>query len=218
MRFYLVYILLLLLLFISGCGIKVVPIKTDGNSVDINNGVSICEYDDITVTAKILDFEVSPYVQSNNVTSFFLTIDNMKNDNLTLPLSSFYLFDNSGNQYRALDPSQVVSLAKASSEYLIPYPYVGYYYLGDKEQGSFENVSSLSSNSSSMSFPKQPYPNQILLESLPVDTVLPRGRITGSIYFPIDLYEKESVELRIYLPESPPPAPAKFIFPFKISR
>ena len=205
-------------LFISGCGISAIPLNAGSNSIDINTGTSIAKTGNVTITAKVLDFEVSPYVLSGNVTSFYITIENLNDENLSLPLSSFILFDNSGNQYRALDPSQVVSLAKASSDYLIPYPYVGYYYLGDKEQGSFENVYSMSTYSSSMSLPRQPYPDQILLESLPIDSVLPHGKISGSIYFPIDLYEKDMVELKIFPPESPPPAPAKFVFPFKISR
>jgi len=206
------------LLFIAGCGITVAPIVTERNIVDLSTGVSKSTNDRVTVSAKILDLEVSPFVYTNNVTSFFITINNQKSDSLSIPLDSFVLIDSEGNQFRALEPSQVVSLAKASSDYLVPYPYVGYYYLGDKEQGSFENVTGMSTYNSSMSFPKEPYPAQILLESLPVDSVLPRGQVSGAVYFPVDLYEKESVELRIYSPEAPPPAPATFTFPFKISR
>lgn len=205
-------------LFFAGCGITVAPISTERNIIDLSTGVSKSSSDGVTVTAKILDLEVSPFVYTNNVTSFFITINNQKSDSLSIPLDSFILVDSEGHQFRALEPSQVVSLAKASSDYLVPYPYVGYYYLGDKEQGSFENVTGMSTYNSSMSFPKEPYPAQILLESLPVDSVLPRGQVSGAVYFPVDLYEKESVELRIYPPEAPPPAPATFTFPFKISR
>jgi len=211
-------ILISIFLLIAGCGISVIPVATERNVVDFSTKTSKSSNDGVTVTARILDLEVSPYIFTNNITSFFVSINNQKSDSLTIPLESFILVDNVGNQFRALQPSQVVALAKASSDYLVPYPYVGYYYLGDKEQGSFENVSGLSSNNSSMSFPKQPYPAQILLESLPVDSILPRGQVSGSVYFAVDLYDKESVELRIYPPDSPPPAPAKFVFPFSISR
>jgi hypothetical protein len=209
----LVVALCLTVLSLSGCGFTVVPKPTASAIVDtLDNSISETRQG-ITVTARVQDLEVAPYRMVDNITSFHVTISNDSSQELSIPLDSFILFDEKGNQYRPIEPSAIQGLVSRDSQYLIPYPYVGYYYLEDAEKSGFFNTFD-----SSLPFYAENYPQDVYTQALPAGSILPHAKVSGLVYFVVDLALKNGVELRIYRPGTPATAPADFILPFSIEK
>jgi hypothetical protein len=99
------------------------------------------------------------------------------------------------------------------STYLIPYPYVGYYYLEDTEEAGAINTFD-----SSLPFYAENHPQELLMNAFPVTSILPGARVAGRLYFGLDLPQRSSVELRVYLPGTPRSGAADFSFPFSIEK
>lgn len=196
---------------LNGCGIAVIPQQTATAIVDPNQQSITASAHEITVTARIQDLEIAPFNLQNNVTSFYLVVANGGKTPITLPLDAFVLVDDQSRQYRPLAPSAVIELSKRDSDYLIPFPYVGYYYLEDREIAS-----SAADIGTDLPYYTQNHPQSVLLEALPVQPILPSNKVTGMVYFPIDLYTKNSFEMRIYLPGTSMDAPPDIVFPFVV--
>jgi len=198
---------------LSGCGVAVVPKPTpsailnpaDNSLTEVKGGLS--------VTARVQDLEVAPYRMVDNITSFYIVIDNNTGHDVSLPLESFLLVDDGGNQYRPIEPGSIQNIVSRDSMYLIPYPYVGYYYLEDKEKSAFYNTFD-----SSLPFYAENYPQDIYTQALPYGSVIPGANISGVIYFVIDLTTKNGVELRITRPDTPVTAHPDYVFPFSIEK
>lgn len=200
-------------LFLGGCGVTVVPMATATASVNLADNSVTEAKDGVTVTARMQDLEVAPYRMVDNITSFHLAIENGTAGEVTFPLASFYLVDGEGNQYRPIQPSEIEGIVSRDSSYLIPYPYVGYYYLEDAEKASFYNTFD-----SALPYFAESYPQDIYTQALPVDAILPGGRISGLLYFVVDLALKNSVELRIYRPGTPVTGPPDYTLPFNVEK
>lgn len=200
-------------LFLGGCGVAVVPMSTATATVNLENNSISEARDGVTVTARLQDMEVAPYRMVDNITSFHVAIENATDEEISIPLSAFYLIDGEGNQYRPIEPSEIQGIVSRDSTYLIPYPYVGYYYLEDAEKSSFFNTFE-----SALPYYAENYPQDIYTQALPADAVLPQGRVSGLVYFVVDLALKNSIELRIYRPGTPVTGPADFILPFSVEK
>lgn len=201
------------LLILAGCGVTVVPKPTTGATVNPSDR-SITEIrQQLEVSARVQDLAVAPAQYNDNLTSFYVAIRNLSAASVTIPLASFVLFDQDGNQYQPVQPSALQAMLSRDSNYLIPYPYVGYYYLGDAERAGAENTFS-----SSLPYYAENHPQELLMDALPMAPVHPGARIAGMVYFPIDLTTRKSVELRLYLPGSAAAGPADFVFPFSIEK
>ncbi len=198
---------------LSGCGIAVVPQPTSTARVDLaNNSISETK-SGITITARLQDQEVAPFLMDNNLTSFNLTLANNTNRQVSIPLESFLLVDNEGSQYRPIEPERVQKILNQNSPYLLPYPYVGYYYLED-----IEKAGAARTFDSALPYYAQNHPADTLAGSLPGGTIVPGAQISGAIFFIIDLTSKQSFELRGYLPGSSMSQPADFVLPFSIEK
>ena len=200
-------------LLLGGCGIAVIPQSTATARVDQTNQ-SISETKaGITVTARVQDLEVAPYLLDNNLTSFELTLANGTDHQVRIPLESFLLVDNAGRQYRPVEPERLQEILKQNSPYLIPYPYVGYYYLED-----IEKATEARGFESSLPYYAENHPQDALAGSLPAGTIVPGASVSGTIFFLIDLTDKKSVELRGYLPGTSLSSSPDFTLPFSIEK
>ncbi len=201
----------LLFLLLAGCGITVKPQAGGGYTANPDNSLT-AEKNGIVVTVGVQDLEVAPYRMVDNITSFRVVIDNQTGRELKIPLDAFVLIDDQGQQYRPIRPEKVRDIVKKDSSYLIPYPYVGYYYLEDREK-----TAQYDTFQSNRPFYTQNYPQDIFTQAFPEDTILPEAKIAGLVYFVVDLSGKKSFELRLYT-QSDQSGPPDFRFPFIIEK
>ncbi|GAB4180176.1 MAG: lipoprotein [Geothermobacteraceae bacterium] len=202
----------LLTLLLTGCGVTIRPQAGGGYTANPDNSLT-AQKDGLVVTAGVQDLEVAPYRMVDNITSFRVVIDNRTGRELKIPLESFVLIDDQGQQFRPIRPEKIREIVKKDSNYLIPYPYVGYYYLEDREK-----TAQYDTFQSSRPYYTQNYPQDIFTQALPEDAILPEAKIAGLVYFIVDLYGKKSFELRLYLPEGQAGGQPDFRFPFIVEK
>lgn len=205
-------LLLLGVLFLTGCtGIKVIPRTMPNASIDSASQTITAGQNDLTVSAKVQDLDFGPYTGQNNVTSFYVVVANTGKADRTVPLSAFMLFDQDQHLYRPLEPERVTALTRQEANYLIPYPYVGFYYLQDSAEFDF-------ASQTSSSFPYTPTKRRPDAETdaLPVGAIPPGAKMAGMLYFNIDLYEKKSVNLTLRLSEEGDQPASDFSFLFDV--
>lgn len=196
-RFWLSLTLLSTLILSAGCStLSVVPLASPGTEIDPKSNAISSRSGDLTVTVKLQDLEFGPYTGGErNITSFYVVVVNHGASEVRLPLENFVLLDEEKNQYRAMDPAVVISMTKRTADYLIPYPYVGYYYLQDNVEYAFK-----AETASSFPYTTTERVIDVQAEALPNDAIIPGARLTGMVYFNVDLYQKKSIELKVRLP------------------
>ncbi|SNB45613.1 hypothetical protein [Geobacter sp. DSM 9736] len=207
-------ILLLLLLLNIGCArLQVIPEPGDGAVLNQAENSQSITRDGITMTAKNADINMFSYNLEGTVSAFSVVIDNGTEAEVAFSADSFLLLDNDNRQYYPLTPEKVKEILSRDSYYLIPYPYVGFYYLEDYERSSFYNRFN-----SSQPYFYEIYPQDIYTRALPSGTIIPKAKVSGLLYFRIDLNEKKSVKLLAYKPGTPKSAPPDFVFPFRVTK
>lgn len=207
------WLLIVLVVCLSGCGVTVVPRATATAQIDpADNSISETR-DGVTLKARLHDPEYAPVLSEGNLTAFELTVGNRTGKSLSLPLSAFLLMDDRGTQYSPLPPARVNEILRRDSPYLLPYPYVGYYYLEDMEKASAAR-----GFTSSRPYFSQNRPAEALSGALDDFSLVPDAQVTGLIFFAVDLARVRSVELRGYLTESAKSAGADFTLPFSVEK
>lgn len=204
-------ILLLSLFFLlSACAeVRFIPQPQMGAAVDLNSLAVSQQQDSMTVSVRVGDARVRPTPGEKNYCSFWIEVSNQRNLLLSLSYADFTLRDAAGHQFPAQAPDQLVALLTAETPYLVPYPYVGYYYLGDAERARAADQFR-----SEASYATSRRPEYIKIDALPEGDVLPRSKVAGMIYFPADLRPMGSFEV-IYqaaAPLAPQPLPLRFRF------
>lgn len=202
----------LLSILSAGCsGIRIVPEQVNNgriNSVDnsqtvINKGVEVSVRADET--------GINAYNLDSTVTAFMVTIKNGTESEVAVTDDSFLLVDDKGLQYSLLTPDKIRDMLKKDSYYLMPYPYVGFYYLEDYQKTNFYNRFN-----SSLPYYYELYPQDIFTKSLPMTTVIPGMSIAGLTYFRIDPSSHQNIKFMVYLKGTSKSSPADFVLPFKI--
>ena len=184
--------LLILFVFLAGCAtVKIVPQTQTGAQVDVDSLAITRQQDKVRVTVRVADVSVRPAPLEKNFCSFWIEITNQRTVLLPLSFSDFILIDADGQQYAAQAADELVALLKPEIPYLIPYPYVGYYYLADQARGR-----SADQFRSEASYATSRRPEQIELEALPEADVLPQSKVTGKVYFPAELRTMRSFIIR----------------------
>lgn len=198
---------------LSGCGVHIVPQPVPGAIVNPADRSLTAQAKGVTVSARVQDLEVAPYRFENNVASFYIAVVNGTSAPLTLQSGSFVLLDDEGTQYNPLPPSSIPEVIGRDSAYLIPYPYVGFYYMEDFEKYGFFNTFT-----SALPYYAENAPQDVVTRALRVEGLLPGARAGGEVYFAVDLATRKTFELRLYLPSTPPTEPADFTFPFRVEK
>lgn len=200
------------LLGLVGCSVSIIPNVPADYQLNADNSMT-ASTNGLTVTAGVQDLEVAPYRMVNNITSFLVSIDNQTIGEVETPLSMFLLVDNDGRQYSPIAPGDIQAIIKKDSSYLIPYPYVGYYYLEDKEKSAqYETFDS------SLPYYSENYPQDIFTQALPAGMIVPGAKIVGLVYFVADLTTMTGFELRLYRPTNPRTEKPDFSFPFSVAK
>jgi hypothetical protein len=104
------------------------------------------------------------------------------------------LFDQDRKIYRPLESDRVTVLTRQEADYLIPYPFVGFYYLQDSTDFDYSTQAA-----SSLAYSPQRPPVSAEAYALPVGSIPSGAHIAGMLFFNIDLYEKKFVDLTLQM-------------------
>lgn len=212
MKSFIFYTITLLIFIISGCtSIKVTPEKVANGTINTTDNSQTIVKNNIEITAKVSDIELNAYNLENTISSFHLSIKNNTTGEIAYNEHSFVAIDENGLQYDLLTAEKIREMIKKDSYYLMPYPYVGFYYLEDYQKTSFYNR-----NTSSLPYFYELYPQDIFTKSLPFSTIIPAMKIDGLVYFKLDLATIQNVKLYVYRKGVSKASPPDFVFPFKI--
>lgn len=201
-----------LLFFCSACSVSVSPIATPTGTINLEDQSLTETRDGVSFTVKIDQLNVAPYQQVDNIASFHIKINNQSESPVSFPSKAFLLKDGDGQQYRSITPERVREIVSKDSVYLIPYPYVGYYYLEDQTRVAYENTFS-----SSLPFYAEYHPQDIFTRALTEEPILEHSGASGVVYFIANLEKTNYAELLIFPNQDTSGKPlAKF--PFAIEK
>jgi hypothetical protein len=203
--------ILFLALLLSGCGVQVVPRTSAQILLGADKETVTATENGLTLSAKVQDLDFGPYTGGNNITAFYVKITNNSKEELSVPLAAFLLFDQDRKIYRPLESDRVTALTRQEANYLIPYPYVGFYYLQDSTDFDYATQSA-----SSLAYSPQKTPVSAEAYALPVGLIPSGAHIAGLIFFNIDLYEEKFVDLTLQLQGDGNVPETKFSFLFDV--
>jgi len=201
-----------ILLLCSACSVSVSPIATPTGIINPEDNSLTETHDGVSFTVKLDQLSFGPYQQVDNITSFHVNINNQTESQISFPSSAFLLKDGNGRQYRSITPERVREIVSKDSVYLIPYPYVGYYYLEDQARVAYQNTFS-----SSLPFYAEYHPQDIFTLALTEEPLLKNSNASGLVYFIADLERSNYAELLIF-PDQEASGEPLLKFPFAIKK
>jgi hypothetical protein len=197
---------------LGGCSsVKVVPEQAGNGRVNAADNSQIIMANGVEVTARVDETAINSYNLDGTVTAFHIAIRNTTDNEISFGDDSYVLVDESGLQYSLLTPENIRTMLKKDSYYLIPYPYVGYYYLED-----FEKTNAYNRMNSSLPYYYELYPQDLFTQALQATTIIPGMKVEGLTYFKIDPAAHQKVNLLIFHKGASKSSPPDFYFPFKV--
>lgn len=212
MRKFYVCLLFVWLFMISGCAVKIVPDSVPGGTLSADGNSLTIVSDKVSITAGVVEEEIIGN-QDSTVSSIHLEISNQGDNEVFFDTDSFLLLDTDNRQYFALSPEKVRQVLAKDTYYLLPYPYVGFYYLEDYEKSAFKN-----STETSLPYYYELNPQDLFARALPAGPVIPKGKISGIVYFQADVQSMKSFRLLVYRKGQSKASPADFVFPFRAAK
>ncbi len=200
------------LLVLVGCSsVRLVPVAVENGSVNAADSTLTISRNGISVSIRPESATINAYNLDSTVSAFHVSISNGSSSEVSYTEESFVLSDEKGLQYNLLTPEKVRDMLKKDSYYLMPYPYVGFYYLEDFQKTSFYNKTN-----SSLPYYYELYPQDLFTASLPLSPVIPGMKIEGQVFFKIDLSAHQTVRLLIFRKGASRSNPPEFVFPFTV--
>lgn len=211
-----ILIRLLLLMVFSLCTAcstsRIVPQPTATAVLD-QSGLSLTEeHEGTAITVSIGDLPIRSVQTEQNIQSFHLAIENRSAQPVTIHPDSIILRGFNGSQFKAISADQARELLSKDTAYLLPYPFVGYYYMEDQARVVFNNE--LTSN---LPYYAEFNPREMVARALPSGPVLPQSKSSGSVFFLADLVSSGGAELLIYRDARLQGQP-QFRFPFVVEK
>lgn len=198
---------------LGGCSLKVVPEQTGTGVINVAENSQTITRDGLSITVKSSDVDLRDYNLEGAVSAFSVLIDNRTDHEVSFGNDSFVLLDNENRQYLPLTPEKVKEILSRDSYYLIPYPYVGFYYLED-----YAKSSSYNEFSSNAPYFYDLYPQDIYTKALAGESIIPKAKVAGLVYFKIDLSTVKGVKLHVFKKGTSRSSAPDFTFPFKIEK
>lgn len=209
----LVYALLVLLLLTACSSVVISPKPQAEHQID-NDGQRIGQtVKGVHLTATVREASIRPAPIEQNYCSFWVELTNQRNVLLPLSISDFLLIDTQGHQYKAADPDELLERLTLDAPYLIPYPYVGFYYLQDSFRSRVDNLFT----SESRYFASRS-PDFIKTDALPIADILPSSTVVGTLYFPAELRNMEGFQLRYQIGHLPGQKSFQISLPFTVEK
>ena len=202
----------LIAMLLAGCSsVKVVPEQTVNGRVNAAENSQTIISNGVEVTARVDETGINSYNLEGTVTAFHISIRNATDNEIAYGDDSYVLVDESGLQYSLLTPENVRAMLKKDSYYLVPYPYVGFYYLEDYEKSNAYNRFN-----SALPYYYDLYPQDLFTKALQAATVIPGMKVEGLTYFKIDPASHQHVKLLVFVKGFQNPLPRIFLFPSKL--
>ncbi len=206
-----ILLLILVGLIFSGCALKVVPDPgTLGTINPKENSLSLTK-DSVEITVKLDQADLSSYNIDGTIAAFDVEIENRGTNEISFGQDDFLLLDNENRQYYSLSPEKIKEMIAKDSYYLLPYPYVGFYYLEEYEKASYQNTVN-----SNLPYYYELHPQDIFSKALNAGSIIPKAKVSGLVYFRVDLHALKGVRLLVYKKGAPKSATPDFTFPFSI--
>lgn len=207
-----ILISMLLALCLSACAsVKIVPEQAENGVINAEDNSQTITRNGIQIRSALSGTEINAYNLESTVSAFSLTIKNGTDKEVAYSADSFVLVDENGLQYGQLTPQKMLEMIKKDSYYLMPYPYVGFYYLEDFQKTSFYNRMN-----SSLPYYYEVYPQDLFTKALPLTSIIPGMKVDGLVFFKIDLTAHRQVKLYVYRQGASRSNPPEFVFPFKV--
>ena len=206
-----ILLVMLAALVASGCALKVVPEPGTAGIINPKENSLTLTRDAVAITARLDQAELNSYNLEGAIAAFNVEVENLGAAEISFNGDSFLLLDNENRQYMALSPEKVKEMITKDTYYLLPYPYVGFYYLEDYEKASYQNMAS-----SSLPYFYEFHPKDIYAKALNAGGIIPKAKVSGLVYFRVDLHALKGVRLLVYKKGTPKTAPPDFIFPFSV--
>ena len=198
-------------LLLAGCSsVKIVPELTANGRVNTADNSQTITSDGVEVTARVDETAINSYNLDGTITAFYISIRNTTDKEINFGDDSYVLVDESGLQYSLLTPENVRSMLKKDSYYLVPYPYVGFYYLED-----YEKTNAYNRFNSALPYYYDLYPQDLFTKALQTTTVIPGMKVEGLTYFKIDPTAHSTFKLLVFYKGASKSSPPAFSFPFK---
>lgn len=180
--------------FCTACGsVSINPIASPSGKVNPTDQSITETRNNVAFTVRHDALSVSNNPATDIVSAFHVTIDNQTDKQVSFPPQVFVLKDSGGQQYRTVSPERVKEIISKDTVYLIPYPYVGYYYLRDQIVASQSDALS-----SELPFYAEYHPQDIFVRALPEEPVLEYSKVSGNVYFLVDLEKTERADLLLF--------------------
>lgn len=199
-------------MLLAGCSsVKVVPEQTVNGRVNTTDNSQTITANGVEITARVDETAINSYNIESTVTAFHISIRNATDSEIAFGDDSYVLVDESGLQYSLLTPESVRAMLKKDSYYLVPYPYVGFYYLED-----YEKTNAYNRFNSSLPYYYDLYPQDIFTKALQATIVIPGMKVEGLTYFKIDPASHQHIKLLVFRKGVSKTSHPDFSFPFKI--
>ena len=205
---------LVLLFCLTACSATLIAPQTQvGSQIDMA-GERISQVEKgVQLAVKLHEVTVRPSPTDQNYVSFWVEVTNQRNVQLPLVYTDFLLIDDQGRQYQSVDPAGLVEQLTDTAPYLVPYPYVGFYYLQDSLRAQLD-----SQFRSESSYFDSRRPEYLASEALPGGSVLPASTVAGAIYFPAELRTMSGFRLRYQIGALPGQKSFQISLPFTVEK
>ncbi|MDP8201747.1 MAG: hypothetical protein P9M11_06350 [Candidatus Tenebribacter burtonii] len=180
-----IFSLLLFVLLFSACTIKYVPVQADGVTVTDDFGINRTKA--YTFVAANEYWNKEPQELTNYFTTFYISIQNRKRDNLKVEMSDFGLIDQNGNQYDIVTQDYIENLlAPRQIDYL----------LINENKKEFIDTEEFFIEQKQVMEEWRTAQNNLITYSFHFGNILPGAKKSGYIFFPKLESENAECELR----------------------
>jgi hypothetical protein len=204
---------LLLVTLLSGCAVKIVPDQSAAGVINQKENSITLAKESIVMTVSPADTDMINYNLEGMVASFNVDIQNTGESEVVFDNESFILLDADKRQYYQLTAEKIRQMLAKDTYYLLPYPYVGFYYLEDYEQASFKN-----STNSNLPYYFEMRPQDIFTKSLPIEPLIPKASTKGLVYFHADVTTMKAFSILAFKKGASKKGAPDFIFPFRVEK
>ena len=208
------YFNILLFLLMSACSSTIIAPQPQPGAMIDQEGMRIGQTaKGVHVSAKLAEATVRPSPAQQNYASFWIEVNNQRNVMLPVAHSDFMLIDDQGRQYQTADPQTLVEMLTDAVPYLIPYPYVGFYYLEDRVRAEVDTQFASESH-----YFASRRPEYLATDALPDGDIAPATSVAGTIYFPVELRTMNGFHLRYHVGALPGQKSVTVSLPFVVEK
>ena len=208
------YLSLVLLFLLSACSnTLILPQPQSGSQIDMQGQRVSQTIKGIRLSVRLHETTVRPSPAEQNYASFWVEVSNQRNVLLPLSARDFVLLDDQDRQYLTVAADDLVEHLSDVAPYLIPYPYVGFYYLEDSLRSSVDTRFR-----GEAAYFASRRPQYLKTEALPEAEVLPNATLAGAVYFPVELRQMRGFQLRYQSGFLPGQKSYSLTFPFRVEK